>query len=237
MKFAAHLLLAAFAGATAFAADDQAAWTAKVPPGLRKSPAFAYVKEDPALPRVLLIGDSISIGYTPNVREALKGKANVLRVPANASSSDVGLQKLDEWLGQGPWKVIHFNWGLHDLKHFKDGKLDLAGTQVSSLEQYEKNLRAIVARLKQTKANLIWATTTPVPDGSAGRAAGEEKKYNAVAAKVMKDEGVATNDLAALVAPKLGEYQKPQNVHFLPAGDQAMGEQTAAAIEKAFTSN
>ncbi len=161
------------------------------------------------------------------------GKANVLRIPANGSSTDFGVQKLDEWLGEGPWAVIHFNWGLHDLKHWKDGKMDPAGPQVSTLEQYEKNLRTIVARLKQTKAKLIWASTTPVPEGSPGRDAGEEKMYNAVAAKVMKEEGVTINDLASGVAPKLGELQKPKNVHFLPAGDKALGEQAAATIEKA----
>jgi hypothetical protein len=229
------LLIAALFSCSATAADDpaEAAWKAKVGPRQITNPAFAYVKEDPSLPRVLLIGDSISIGYTPAVRELLKGKANVLRIPTNGSSTNEGVAKIDEWLGAGPWAVIHFNWGLHDLKHWKDGKLDAAGPQVSTLEVYEKNLRQLVQRMKQTKAKLIWGSTTPVPEGSAGRAPGEEKKYNAVAAKVMKDEGVAINDLAAAVGPKLSELQRPANVHFAPAGDRVLGERVAGAIEKA----
>ena len=53
--------------------------------------------------------------------------------------------------------MIHFNWGLHDLKIMADGK-----RQVEP-EDYEKNLRALVAKMKATGAKLIWATTTPDP--------------------------------------------------------------------------
>ncbi|MEI9898736.1 MAG: SGNH/GDSL hydrolase family protein [Chthoniobacter sp.] len=122
---------------------------------------------------MLLIGDSISIGYTIPTREALKGVANVHRIPTNGSSSDVGLKNLDKWLATDgadkKWDVIHFNWGLHDLKHWKDGKMDPTGPQVNPVEQYEKNLQEIVARLKKTGAKLIFATTTPVPEGTVGR--------------------------------------------------------------------
>ena len=43
---------------------------------------WGFVQDDPALPRVLLIGDSISHMYTASVRRLLKGKANVHRAPA-----------------------------------------------------------------------------------------------------------------------------------------------------------
>ena len=84
-------------------------------------PAFAKVEDDPNLPRVLLIGDSISIGYTAPVREFLKGKANVHRIPTNGGPTTNGLANLDKWLGTSKWDVIHFNWGLHDLKYLPDG--------------------------------------------------------------------------------------------------------------------
>src|SRR5438552_10306989 len=85
-------------------------------------PAFAAVKDDPALPRVLLIGDSISIGYTVPVRRLLKGQANVHRIPENGGPTSNGLKKIDSWLGDKKWDVIHFNWGLHDLRLDKEGK-------------------------------------------------------------------------------------------------------------------
>ena len=70
---------------------------------------------DPALPNVLILGDSISIGYTPGVREELKAKANVIRPNANCGDTTIGLANIDAWLGDGKWDVIHFNWGLWDL--------------------------------------------------------------------------------------------------------------------------
>ncbi len=202
-----------------------------------KDPALAPIEDTAGLPRVLLIGDSISIGYTLPTREVLRGVANVHRIPVNGSSTDVGLTKLDAWLATGgadkKWDVIHFNWGLHDLKHWKDGKLDPAGPQLNAVDQYEKNLREIVARLKRTGAKLIFATTTPVPEGSGGRVAGDEVKYNTAALRVMKSEGVAIDDLHAFAAPKLAEIQRPANVHFNADGHKALAGQVAASIKTA----
>jgi hypothetical protein len=92
-----------------------------------KNPAFATVQEDPNLPRILLIGDSISIGYTVPVRELLKGKVNVLRIPINGGPTTRGLEMLDSWVAGQKWDMIHFNWGLHDVKRMKDGRRDISG--------------------------------------------------------------------------------------------------------------
>src|SRR5437660_9942532 len=100
------------------------------------NPALADVPDEAGLPRVLLIGDSISIGYTVPVRELLKGKANVHRIPTNGGPTTNGIKHLDQWLGEGKWNVIHFNWGLHDIKLDKEGKHQVP------IEEYEKNLRA-----------------------------------------------------------------------------------------------
>src|SRR5690349_3471397 len=107
------------------------------------NPALVPVKDDPALPRVLLIGDSISIGYTVPVRDALKGKANVHRPATNCGPTERGLANLEKWLGDGKWDVIHFNFGLHDLKYVDDAGKNTApdkGHQLAAPEQYEKNL-------------------------------------------------------------------------------------------------
>ena len=83
---------------------------------------MAPIRDVAGLPRVLLIGDSISIGYTLPTRELLKGKANVHRIPTNGGPTIRGLVQIDSWLGDGKWDVIHFNWGLHDLKFMPHGK-------------------------------------------------------------------------------------------------------------------
>src|SRR3954454_3996942 len=109
-------------------------WAQEAP---KVNPAYVEVQDVPGLPRVLLIGDSISIGYTLPVRKLLEGKANVHRVPDNGGATTNGLKNLDKWLGDGKWDVIHFNWGLHDLK------VDKAGKHQVPLEDYEKNLRTL----------------------------------------------------------------------------------------------
>lgn len=215
---------------------------AKRAPAKRKAtvpPAYAPIKEDPALPRVLLIGDSISIGYTLAVRELLQGEANVLRPATNCGPTSRGVESLDSWLGEGKWDVIHFNFGLHDLVYYSaDGKEraepKVAGArhQVPS-EQYERNLRTMVARLQKTNAKLIWCSTTPIPEGSNGRVADESVEYNAIALKVMQEHGIAVDDLHAFALPKLADIQLPKNVHFTDSGSRVLAGQVAASIRSA----
>lgn len=201
-------------------------------------PALAPVADEPGLPRVLLIGDSISIGYTLPVRAMLKGKANVHRPPTNCGPTTTGLKELDAWLGEGKWDVIHFNWGLHDLKYVDErGALVPVerGRQQVPLDQYEQNLDALAVRLKKTGAKLIWAATTPVPEGAQGRVPGDEVKYNAAARRVMEKHGVAINDLHAFASQFTGykAIQMERNVHFMKAGSVELARQVAAHILKA----
>ena len=200
-------------------------------------PAFAKVEDVPGLPRVLLIGDSISIGYTVPVRDLLKGKANAHRIPVNGGPTINGLRHLDAWLGTSKWDVIHFNWGLHDLKYIGPNNGNLTDPkspdshQQVPLPDYERNLTQLVDRLKATGAKLIWRNTTPIPEGSAGRVPGDEVKYNEAAARVMKEAGVITEDLYqhSLAGPR--NIQLPANVHYSAQGYQYLAQHVAAAIE------
>jgi hypothetical protein len=219
-----------------------AGWAQKSAPAKAKrapNPAMLAVEEVAGLPRVLLIGDSISIGYTIPVREKLKGKANVLRPLTNCGPSSRGVEGLEDWLGEGTWDVIHFNFGLHDLVYMGpdgsrlvDPKLAGARHQVP-LAEYEANLRQMVARLKQTGAKLIWCSTTPVPEGSAGRVADESVLFNEVAAKVMEELGVGIHDLHAHALPVLKTIQLPANVHFTAEGSDFLADRVVEAITKA----
>lgn len=201
---------------------------------------------DPDLPNVLLIGDSISIGYTLGVRALLKGKANVLRPMSsngkeafNCGPTTTGLQCIDDWLGDFRWDVIHFNWGLHDLCYrHPDSKVygnrdKIKGTLSTTLPDYEKNLERLLSRLEATKTKLIWANSTMVPEGEAGRKTGDELKYNAVAVQVMDACGIAINDLNALSARFEKEcWSEPGDVHFSPAGYEKLAVQVAEVIGK-----
>jgi acyl-CoA thioesterase-1 len=198
---------------------------AKRPP----NPSLAPIEDVAGLPRVLLIGDSISMGYTLPVRQRLVGRANVHRIPANGGPTKNGIARLDAWLGTGRWDVIHFNHGIHDLKYMPDGK-----RQVEPAD-YEANLRAITTKLKATGAKVIWATTTPIPDGdlTPQRKFGEVPEYNEIAAKVMQENAVVINDLNAHITPRIAELQNPKDVHFKAAGSDFLAEKVAAEILKA----
>ena len=201
------------------------------------NPAFAPVVDVPGLPRVLILGDSISIGYTVDAREALEGVANVHRPAENCGPSSRGVESIDKWLDDGHWDVIHFNHGLHDLRYLDEqgqSSTPESGKLQVPLDQYRKNLEAIVARLKKTGATLIFATTTPVPPGEPQRKEGEEKAYNDVAREVMKEQGVAVDDLYAFIAPKFAEVAvRPGNVHFNDEGYKLLGKRAAEAIREA----
>lgn len=193
----------------------------------KKDPSLEPITDQLGLPRVLLIGDSISMGYTVPVRDLLKGKANVHRIPENGGPTPTGTAKLAKWLGTNQWNVIHFNWGLHDLKSMETGKAQV------SLAEYEANLRELVKQLQQTKAKLIWCATTPVPDAklTPPRKDSDVQAYNAIAKNVMDENKIPTNDLYAHTLPKLADVQRPANVHFTPAGSEFLAKKVAKSIE------
>lgn len=239
-----HLLI--FFGATLAALH--AADTAPKPKSTTP-PEFVAITDDPKLPRVLLMGDSVSIAYALEVRKRLAGVANVHRVPANCGSTKVavGYYGLKRWLPDAneKWDVIHFNHGLHDLSYRfaddrdKNDKGEYAsptngGHQNVAPGEYEKNLRQIIARLKQTGAKLIFASTTPVPESDAAKYVKDsELPYNELAKKVMNHEGVTWNDLWSLVKPRQAELQIPRNVHFQAKGSSVMAKQVAEQIRGA----
>lgn len=193
------------------------------------------------LPNVLIIGDSISIGYMKPLEELLKGKANLVHNPGNAAHSGNGLAKIDEWLGGTKWDVIHFNHGLHDLKYVgEDGKnisTKEGGHIQVPVEKYKENMEAIVARLKKTGAKLIFATTTPYPEKVEGplREKGDAERYNAAALEIMKRNDVAIDDLYTFALPRLTELQMPNNVHFTEKGSEVLAGEVAKHIEKALS--
>ena len=205
-----------------------------------KNPAMVPVEDIKGLPRVLLIGDSISIGYTVPARNALRGKANVHRPLTNCGPTTRGLEGLSQWLGDTDWDVIHFNWGLHDLKYLgPDGEnltdpKDPKNHQQVPPTEYEKNLRQLVSQLEKTNAVLIWRNTTPVPAGSKGRVEGDAAAYNNIAKQVMMEHGIEVHDMYGLVKPQMETLMLPNgNVHFTKEGSEKLGNNVADVIMQA----
>lgn len=185
-----------------------------------RSNAWDFVVDDPKLPRVLLIGDSVSRGYTQAVRQALAGKANVHRAPANCGPTASGIKNIEVWLGDGKWDLIHFNFGIHD--------------RATPLADYTARLEQLITRMKQTGARLTWASTTPIHDSADGKyRAAAVPERNAAALELMKKHAVAVDDLYTAIQPHLKTYQPPNDVHFTAQGYDFLGQTVAEAILKA----
>lgn len=210
----------------------------------RQRPEFRLPEVQEGLPNVLILGDSISIGYMLPLRDELAGEANVYRPAANCGPTSRGLENLERWLEGPKWDVIQFNFGLHDLKYMGEGGKGLANPiEPSSVQQvppdqYATNLRRIAQRLKKTGAVIVWRETTPVPEGSTGRVPGDAARYNETAAEVMRQLGGIRIDPMfdyASEAP-IASQQLPANVHYTPQGSRSLAKKTAESIREALPS-
>ena len=198
-------------------------------------------------PRVLILGDSISIGYTPFVQQALAEEAVVVRPmrgegAENCAGTTNGLKHIDRWLAidGGKWDVIHFNFGLHDMKHVDargQNSNDPNHGHQAPPELYAKQLNELVVRMKATGATLLFATTTPVPTGGVKpyRDVNDPQRYNAIAVEIMKEHKVGVNDLYEFARPRLEKIQQPVNVHFTNEGSQVLAQQVVEKIQLALT--
>ncbi|KAA5542105.1 SGNH/GDSL hydrolase family protein [Roseiconus nitratireducens] len=208
----------------------------------RQNPAFADPKVDPSLPNVLLIGDSISIGYMVDAREAMKGKANVFRPATNCGPTTRGLENIDSWLGDRKWDVVHWNFGLHDLKFMGPGGENLADPKAAGshrqvpIEEYQANIAKLAERIKQSAGIVIWRETSPVPQGAAGRISGDSARYNAAAADAIAKVGGIQTDPFFAYAESISDLQRPKNVHYTPEGSKKLGEHVAEVVLKALDS-
>jgi hypothetical protein len=213
--------------------------TALAQNGRRVNPAFTDPEIDPALPNVLLIGDSISIGYHVAAREALAGKANVFRPKTNCGPTTRGLEQIDQWLGDRRWDVVHWNFGLHDLKYMGPNGENLADPAAPTshpqvpIDAYEANIKTLAERIKKGAKVVIWRETTPVPEGAAGRVPGDAKRFNAAAAKAITEVGGIGTDPFFAFAESVADRQQPANVHYTAEGSQALGEHVAKVILEA----
>ena len=181
---------------------------------------WGFVQDDPALPRVLLIGDSISHMYTASVRKLLKGRANVHRAPANCYSTRDGLANFDDWVAPPPgkrWDLIHFGFGYHD--RLRPGA------------PYAANLEKLIERLRKTGAILVWARTVPFTDTPA--AGDQVRKLNETADAVMARHNVKVDDLYSTVADRPDKYLCSDRIHYNSEGIRRQAGEAARVIAEA----
>ena len=184
---------------------------------------------------VLIVGDSISMGYTPIVQKALAPNINVEHNDGNGGSTERGVTSIEKWIGNKQWDVILFNFGLHDLT-YKDSlnKYDVVkGKLAVPLEVYRKNLEFIVSKLRETTAKLIFINTTVVPENSIGRKVEDPAKYNAVALEVMRKNKIEVLDLYTASLTIHPANSKPGNVHYTDKGYALLADYVIKTIKTA----
>lgn len=205
--------------------------------------------DDPNLPRVLVIGDSISMNYHKPAKQALDGIANYYRIEGNGGSVDRGVLCTELWLGDYEqeglgWDVIQFNHGLHDLKQVYDADTKTYGEYNVPIEQYKACLEKQIAILKKTGATLIWCTTTPVPNNGnvwgtppMGRQKDADLVFNKAALEVMKRHPeILVSDLNSFIRgnPAFDKWREGADVHFWGGKEaQLVGEAVARGIKQA----
>jgi hypothetical protein len=176
------------------------------------------------LPRVLLIGDSITRGYFGDVEKRLAGKAYCARLTTSKCVSDPSFSdEVQLLLKHYKFATIHFNNGLHGWGYSED--------------QYRDGLLKFLATVKENAGDskLIWATTTPVRERSDLQQFGERtervKARNMIAAKIMKEHDIPVNDLFGLVEQH-PDWHSTDGVHFNGQGKQARAKQVAESVAK-----
>lgn len=171
------------------------------------------------LPHVLLIGDSIVMGYCPVVEKQLAGKAYVARICTSQFISDpMLLSQLKLFLGQMKFDVIHFNNGLHGASY--------------SEAQYRAAFPAFLAAIQESapQAKLIWASTTTFIRDGKPELNEQVKARNAIAHKCIEQAGISEDDLFSLISPH-PELHDAGGIHYKPEGYALLGRQVASEIE------
>jgi lysophospholipase L1-like esterase len=182
---------------------------------------------------VILIGDSIRMGYQPTVEQLLAKQAQLWAPQENGGTSANVLAHLDEWVLSRRPDILHLNCGLHDLKT-EFG----ATSQNIPLDEYEVNLRQIVGRIvAQDTTRLIWAATTPVNEAwhhqnkPFDRFEADVLAYNQVASEIAVAYNVPINDLhQVMMDAGRDQYLTPDGVHFNQAGYTLLGQAVADTI-------
>ncbi len=184
---------------------------------------------------VILVGDSIRIGYQDEVRAQLAGRAEVRTPEENGLTSENVLKHLDEWVIGRNADLLHINCGLHDLRR-EFG----AGTPAVPLDAYADNMRTIISRVRdETDMQIVWALTTPVnhlwhrQNKPFDRFEEDVEAYNDAALSVANAIGVTVNDLFSVItAAGRDELLLPDGVHFSPEGYKMLGQAVADCIRR-----
>jgi hypothetical protein len=179
---------------------------------------YCYNANDNKLPRILLVGDSICNGYQSFVRDELAGTAYVAFCATSKCVTDKSyLRQLAFILDEYNYSIVHFNNGLHSL--------------TTDNRNWEISLRAAIKLIKEKAPNakIIWASSTPLKDIELTAKA---RELNALASKVMEEEGIPTDDLFSLMDPLDRDTNWSDTFHFKEATKEMQAKAVAECVRQ-----
>ncbi len=179
-------------------------------------PCYETATADDSRLDILVIGDSISIGYTPYVQDALATNYDVSHNLCNAMESSNGVKKIDLWLSQrATWEAITFNHGLWDAASW-------VNTPIST---YKNNLHVIAQKIKARTSKPLFILTTEVLPGTPYRNDSRVQALNAAAVEVMNAEGIPVLDLHTFSQTIQDKHVNPNDVHYTEEGSSLLADE------------
>jgi len=189
--------------------------------------------QEEIMPLIVLIGDSIRMGYQQFVQEELRNEAEVWCPTQNGGTSSNVLAHLQEWVISRNPDVVHLNCGLHDIKR----EFGAENNNVP-IQEYRENIEQILRTIKEnTQAKVIWAMTTPVNEKWHHERKGFDRfesdvdAYNREAIQIAEKVGVRINNLyEVIMKSERDKLLTKDGVHFTEEGSALLGRAVAEAV-------
>ena len=219
------LLFASAAFALQKAASNPASIPVSIPEEIEWTWEVRPPHPDPRLPNVLLLGDSLSRNYFPQVTRDLAGVANIYLMASSTSVGDPRLpRQIREFAAMEnvPFRIVHFNNGMHGWGYTE-------AQYKAAFPEFLRTVRSLVGMNAGKTGALIWANITPVePNAFNGASNSRIDARNAIARSFIDAAHIPIDDQHALMLQHQNLHQ--DTVHFNTAGSNLMGDQVAGTI-------
>ncbi len=184
--------------------------------------------------KVILIGDSIRMGYDKYIKESLADAAEVYYPSENCRFTTYILRFVHEWKKKGEWPgdadIVHWNAGLWDLPEI------LGDGPVTPIDHYADNIARIDRRLRLLfpKAKMVFATCTAVQEEKYGRDFVRRnsviEQFNAAAIKALEGTDTIINDLYEITASSPESCHSDKTHYSTPDGIKLVGGKVLSVI-------
>lgn len=191
--------------------------------------------------KILLIGDSIRMGYDSYVRESMQNVAEVYYPSVNCAFSTNILRYLHTWTDELKLyeaDAVHFNTGLWDtVRIYGDNTLTTPTAYADNMARIAKRIRFLFP-----EAKIIFATSTPVIESGfiyefENRFNRDVEEFNRIACEVLIEYGVIINDLYTLLKDVPESFHSDQTHFYTAEATELIGNQVSHVLCEALDIN